>query len=130
MVGSGVLWDVRTLCAVVPPAGLYGVVGTGVLWDVRTLCAVVPPPGLYGVVGTGVLWDVRTLCAVVPPAGLYGAWCPPGLCSLSLSLSCITLLRHNGVLTTLAALRPCLLIVARRAHPPARRRPRPGTAQR
>jgi hypothetical protein len=30
------------------------VVGTGVLWDVSALCAVVPPPGLYGVVGTGV----------------------------------------------------------------------------
>jgi hypothetical protein len=67
-----VLWDVSTLCAVVPPPGLYGVVGTGVLWDVSTLCAVVPPPGLYGVVGTGVLWDVSTLCAVVPPPGLYG----------------------------------------------------------
>jgi hypothetical protein len=38
------------------------VVGTGVLWDVSTLCAVVPPPGLYGVVGTGLLWDVSTLC--------------------------------------------------------------------
>jgi hypothetical protein len=50
----------------------YGVVGTGVLWDVSTLCAVVPPPGLNGVVGTGVLWDVSTLCAVVPPPGIYG----------------------------------------------------------
>jgi hypothetical protein len=29
---------------------------------VSTLCAEVPPPGLYGVVGTGVLWDVSTLC--------------------------------------------------------------------
>jgi hypothetical protein len=29
------------------------VVGTGLLWDVSTRCAVVPPPGLYGVVGTG-----------------------------------------------------------------------------
>jgi hypothetical protein len=56
-------WQVR---AQAPPPGLYGVVGTGVLWDVSTLCAVVPPPGLYGVVGTGVLWDVSTLCAVVP----------------------------------------------------------------
>jgi hypothetical protein len=44
---------------------LYGVVGTGLLWNVSTLCAVVPPPGLYGVVGTGWLWDVSTLCAVV-----------------------------------------------------------------
>jgi hypothetical protein len=35
----------------------------GVLWDVSTLCALVPPPKLYGVVGTGVLWDVSTLCA-------------------------------------------------------------------
>jgi hypothetical protein len=35
-----------------PPAGLYGVVGTGLLWDVSTLCVVVPPAGLYGVVGT------------------------------------------------------------------------------
>jgi hypothetical protein len=61
-----------TLCAVVPPPGLYGVVGTGWLWDVSTLCAVVPPPGLYGVVGTGWLWDVSTLCAVVPPPRLYG----------------------------------------------------------
>jgi hypothetical protein len=51
------------------------VLGTGLLWDVSTLCAVVPPPGLYGVVGTGLLWDVSTLCAVVPPPGLYGAWC-------------------------------------------------------
>jgi hypothetical protein len=65
---------VSTLCAVVPPPGPYGVVGTGVLWDVSTWCAVVPP-GLYGVVGTGVLWDgqytVRcstsswTICGVV-----------------------------------------------------------------
>jgi hypothetical protein len=31
---------------------LYGVVGSGLLWDVSTLCAVVPPAGLYGVVGT------------------------------------------------------------------------------
>jgi hypothetical protein len=72
VVGTGVLWGVSTLCAVVPPPGLYGVVGTGVLWAVSTLCAVVPPPGLYGVVGTGVLWGVSTLCAVVPPAGLHG----------------------------------------------------------
>jgi hypothetical protein len=57
------LWDVSTLCAVAPPAGLYGVVGTGLLWDVSTLCAVAPPAGLYGVVGTGLLWDVSTLCA-------------------------------------------------------------------
>jgi hypothetical protein len=71
-VGTGVLWGVSTLCAVVPPAGLYGVAGTGLLWDVSTLCALVPPAGLYGVVGTCVLWDVSTLCAVVPPAGLYG----------------------------------------------------------
>jgi hypothetical protein len=35
-------------------------VGTGLLWDVSTRCAVVPPPGLYGVVGTGLLWDVST----------------------------------------------------------------------
>jgi hypothetical protein len=47
------LWDVSTLCAVVPPAGLYGMVGTGLLCDVSTLCAVVPPAGLYGMVGTG-----------------------------------------------------------------------------
>jgi hypothetical protein len=67
----GLLWDVSTLWAVVPPPGLYGVVGTGVLWDVSTLCAVVPSPGLYGVVGAGVLWDVSTLWAVVPPPGLY-----------------------------------------------------------
>jgi hypothetical protein len=46
-----------------------------VLWDVSTLCAVVLPPGLYGVVGTGVLWDVSTLCAVVPPPGLYRVVC-------------------------------------------------------
>jgi hypothetical protein len=52
---------------VVPPAGLDGVVGTGLLWGVSTLCAVVPPSGLYGVV-----CDVSTLCAVVPPAGLDG----------------------------------------------------------
>jgi hypothetical protein len=71
VVGTGVLWDVSTLWAVVPPPGLYGVVGTGVLWDVSTLCAVVPSPGLYGVVGAGVLWDVSTLWAVVPPPGLY-----------------------------------------------------------
>jgi hypothetical protein len=32
----------------VPPPGLYGVAGTGLLWDVSTLCAVAPPPGLYG----------------------------------------------------------------------------------
>jgi hypothetical protein len=57
-----------------PPPGLYGVVGTGVLWDVSTLCGVEPPPGLHGVVGTGLLWDVSTLCAVVPPPGLYGPW--------------------------------------------------------
>jgi hypothetical protein len=38
---------------------LYGVVGSGLLWDVSTLCALVPPAGLYGVVGTGVLWDVQ-----------------------------------------------------------------------
>jgi hypothetical protein len=25
-----------------------GVVGTGLLWDVSTLCALVPPAGLYG----------------------------------------------------------------------------------
>ena len=37
---------------------------TCLLCDVSTLCAVVPPPGLYGVVGTGLLWDVSTLCAV------------------------------------------------------------------
>jgi hypothetical protein len=72
VVGTGVLWAVSTLCAVAPHPGLYGVVGTGLLWDVSTLCAVVPPAGLYGVVGTGLLWDVSTLCAVVPPAGLYG----------------------------------------------------------
>jgi hypothetical protein len=54
------MWDVSTLCAVVPPAGLNGVVGTGLLWDVSTLCALAPPAGLYGVVGTGVLWDVST----------------------------------------------------------------------
>jgi hypothetical protein len=70
--GTGLLWDISTLCAVVPPPGLYGVVGTGLLWDISTLCAVVPPPGLYGVVGTGLLWDISTLCAVVPPPGLYG----------------------------------------------------------
>jgi hypothetical protein len=75
VVGTGVLWGISTRCAVVPPAGLYGVVGTGLLWDVSTLCAVVPPAGLYGVVGTGVLWDVSTRCALVPPPGLYGAWC-------------------------------------------------------
>ena len=56
VVGTGLLWGVSTLCAVVPPpAGLYGVVGTGLLWDVSTLCAVAPPPGLDGVVGTGLL---------------------------------------------------------------------------
>jgi hypothetical protein len=66
VVGTGLLWDVSTLCAVVPPAGLYGVMGTGVLWDVSTLCAKVPPPGLCGVVGIGLLCDVSTLCAVVP----------------------------------------------------------------
>jgi hypothetical protein len=55
-----VCWAVSTLCAVVPPPGLYGVVGTGLLCDVSTLCAVVPPPGLYGVVGTGLLCDVST----------------------------------------------------------------------
>jgi hypothetical protein len=60
VVGTGLLCDVSTLCAVVPPAGLYGVVGTGLLCDVSTLCAVVPPAGLYGVVGTGMLWDVST----------------------------------------------------------------------
>jgi hypothetical protein len=27
---------------------IYGVVGTGLLWGVSTLCALVPPPGLYG----------------------------------------------------------------------------------
>jgi hypothetical protein len=43
------------------------VVGTGVLWDVSSLCVVVPPAGVDGVVGTGVLWDVSSLCAVVPP---------------------------------------------------------------
>jgi hypothetical protein len=87
--------DVSTPCAVVPPPGLCGVVGTGVLWDVSTLCTsswtiwggghrcvvgcqytvhllldyvgwwapvccgmsvhCAPPPGLCGVVGTGVL---------------------------------------------------------------------------
>jgi hypothetical protein len=57
------LRGVSTLCAVAPPAGLYGVVGTGLVWGVSTLCAVAPPPGLYGVVGTGLLWDVSTLCA-------------------------------------------------------------------
>jgi hypothetical protein len=71
VVGTGVLWDVNTLCAALPPPGLYGVVGTGVLGDASTPCAVVPPPGLYGVVGTGLLWGVSTLCAVVPPPGLY-----------------------------------------------------------
>jgi hypothetical protein len=54
------------------PSWTSGVVGTGVLGDVSTLRAVVPPAGLYGVVGTGVLWDVSTLCAVVPPPGLHG----------------------------------------------------------
>jgi hypothetical protein len=88
VVGTGVLWDVSTLCAVAPPPGLYGVVGTGVLWDVSTLCAVAPPPGLYGVVGTGVLWAVSTLCAVVPPPGLYGVvgtgllWAVSTLCAV------------------------------------------------
>ena len=53
--GHRCVWDVSTLCAVVPPPGLYGVVGTGVLWHVSTLCALAPPPGLHGVVGTGVL---------------------------------------------------------------------------
>ena len=42
----------------VPPPGRYGVVGTGVLWDVSTLCVGVPPAGLYGVVGAGEL-DVK-----------------------------------------------------------------------
>jgi hypothetical protein len=73
VVGTGVLWGVSPLCAVVPPPGLYGVVGTGVLWGVSPLCAVVPPPGLYGVVGTGVLWGVSTLCAAVPPPGVVAA---------------------------------------------------------
>jgi hypothetical protein len=72
VVGTGLLWDVSTRCAVEPPPGLFEVVGTGLLWDVSTRCAVVPPPGLYGVVGNGLLWDVSTLCAVLPPAGLYG----------------------------------------------------------
>jgi hypothetical protein len=44
------------------------------LWGVSTLCAVVPPPGLYGVVGTGLLWGVSTLCAVVGLMG-RGAFC-------------------------------------------------------
>jgi hypothetical protein len=57
-VGTGVLWDVSTLCVGVPPPGRYGVVGTGVLWDVSTLCVGVPPAGLYGVVGAGEL-DVK-----------------------------------------------------------------------
>jgi hypothetical protein len=35
-VGTGLLWDVSTLCAGVPPAGLYGVVGTVVVAGVRT----------------------------------------------------------------------------------------------
>jgi hypothetical protein len=51
----GCQYTVRTLSAVVPPAGLYGVVGTGLSWDVSTLCAVILPAGLYGVVGTGLL---------------------------------------------------------------------------
>ena len=58
------------------------------LWDVSTLCAVAPPAGLYGVVGTGVLWDVSTLCAVVLHLLLecMGGWAF-FLVSLSLSLS-------------------------------------------
>jgi hypothetical protein len=64
-----------TLCAVIPPPGLYMGGGHRLLWDVSALCAVVPPPGLYGVMGTGLLWDISTLCAVVPPPGLYGVWC-------------------------------------------------------
>jgi hypothetical protein len=55
----------------------------GSLWDVSTLCAVVPPPGRYGVVGTGVLWGVSTLCVVVPPAGRYGSWARPVCCGVS-----------------------------------------------
>jgi hypothetical protein len=74
VVGTGVPWAVSATCAVAPPAGLYGVVGTGVPWAVSALCAVVPPPGLYGVVGTGLLWEGSPLCAVVPPPGLYGMW--------------------------------------------------------
>jgi hypothetical protein len=50
------------------------VVGTGLLGDVSTLCAVVPPAELCGVVGTGLLWDVSRPCALVPPAGLCGVW--------------------------------------------------------
>jgi hypothetical protein len=70
VVGTGLVWDVSTLCAVVPPPGLYGVV-----WDVSTLCAVVPPAGLYGVVGTGLVWDVSTLCAVPPTPGFMARKC-------------------------------------------------------
>jgi hypothetical protein len=83
VVGTGLLCDVSTRCAVIPPPGLYGVVGTGVLRDVSTLCAVVPPPGLYGVVGTGVLCDVSTRCAVIPPPGLYGVVGTGVLCDVS-----------------------------------------------
>jgi hypothetical protein len=50
VVGTGVLWDVSTRCAVVPPRGLYGVVGTGVLWDVSTRCF--PGDDRWGVVST------------------------------------------------------------------------------
>jgi hypothetical protein len=70
VVGTGLLWDVSTLCAGVPPPGLYGVVGTGLLWDVSTLCAGVPPPGVYGVVGTGLLWDVSVLCVWLQRLGV------------------------------------------------------------
>jgi hypothetical protein len=80
---GGLLCDVRTLRAVEPPPGLYGVVGTGVLWDVSTLCAVGPPAGLYGVVGTGLLWDISTLCAVIPPPGHAGAVVPTSWTLLS-----------------------------------------------
>jgi hypothetical protein len=42
---TGLLWDVSTLCAGVPPAGLYGLVGTGLLWDVSTLRTAWYAPG-------------------------------------------------------------------------------------
>jgi hypothetical protein len=40
------------------------VVGTGVLWDVNTLCPVVPPPGLHGVVGPSQVCDtaIEAVC--------------------------------------------------------------------
>jgi hypothetical protein len=72
---------VSTLRALVPPAGLYGVVGTGLLWDVSTLCAVVPPPWtIWGVVSLSGMWNTYLRCVrfqrkrrqPLSPRGRYG----------------------------------------------------------